>query len=69
MPTVFSPPVRLNDRPGLSVQTSRVVIGRNDSVGILSNAFPFTVALYNLRLSLKLRRSLGNSRTPRSPPE
>jgi lipid-A-disaccharide synthase-like uncharacterized protein len=26
------------------------VFGKNDSVGILSNLFPFTIALYNLHL-------------------
>jgi lipid-A-disaccharide synthase-like uncharacterized protein len=30
--------------------------GKNDSVGILSNLFPATVALYNLYLDLRLRR-------------
>jgi len=35
------------------------IFGKNDSVGILSNAFPFTVALYNLRLSMRARRSLA----------
>jgi lipid-A-disaccharide synthase-like uncharacterized protein len=29
------------------------VFGRNDSVGVLSNAFPLTVALYNLYLDFK----------------
>lgn len=32
------------------------IFGKNDSVGILSNAFPFLVALYNLRLSVKAQR-------------
>jgi lipid-A-disaccharide synthase-like uncharacterized protein len=35
---------------------SYFIFGKNDSVGILSNAFPFTVALYNLRLALRARR-------------
>ena len=30
--------------------------GKNDSVGILSNAFPFAVALYNLRLTIRARK-------------
>ena len=30
--------------------------GKNDSVGILSNLFPFAIALYNLRLDRKSRR-------------
>lgn len=29
------------------------VFGKNDSVGILSNLFPFAVALYNLQLDRK----------------
>jgi lipid-A-disaccharide synthase-like uncharacterized protein len=29
------------------------IFGKNDSVGILSNLFPFAVALYNLRLDIK----------------
>ena len=33
------------------------VFGKNDSVGILANAFPFTVALYNLRLALRARQA------------
>ncbi len=33
------------------------IFGKNDSVGILSNAFPFTVALYNLRLALRARQT------------
>ncbi|HEY3700568.1 MAG TPA: lipid-A-disaccharide synthase N-terminal domain-containing protein [Spongiibacteraceae bacterium] len=33
------------------------VFGKNDSVGILSNLFPFTVALYNLHLENKLHRA------------
>ncbi len=36
------------------------VFGRNDSVGVLSNLFPFTVALYNLRLQ---RHSTGKRAT------
>lgn len=31
------------------------VFGKNDSVGVLSNLFPFVVALYNLRLDAKSR--------------
>jgi lipid-A-disaccharide synthase-like uncharacterized protein len=37
---------------------SYFVWGKNDSVGVLSNLFPFLVALYNLRLELRNRRSL-----------
>ncbi|MGD9842415.1 MAG: lipid-A-disaccharide synthase N-terminal domain-containing protein [Steroidobacteraceae bacterium] len=32
------------------------VFGKNDSVGILSNLFPFTVALYNLYLHRRTKR-------------
>jgi len=31
------------------------IFGKNDSVGILSNLFPFTVALYNLYLHHRIR--------------
>jgi lipid-A-disaccharide synthase-like uncharacterized protein len=40
------------------------VFGRNDSVGVLSNAFPLTVALYNLYLDFK---STGSGE-PAAPP-
>ncbi len=33
------------------------VFGKNDSVGILSNLFPFTVALYNLYLHRRTQRT------------
>ena len=32
------------------------VFGKNDSVGILSNLFPFTIALYNLYLHRRTHR-------------
>jgi lipid-A-disaccharide synthase-like uncharacterized protein len=32
------------------------VFGKNDSVGVLSNLFPFTVALYNLHLHRRAQR-------------
>lgn len=32
-------------------------LGRSDSVGVLSNLFPFTVALYNLYLHKRQRRA------------
>lgn len=32
------------------------VFGKNDSVGILSNLFPFTVAVYNLYLHRRTQR-------------
>lgn len=37
---------------------SYFIWGRNDSVGVLSNAFPLSVALYNLYLDYKSRRTL-----------
>ena len=33
------------------------VFGKNDSVGVLSNLFPMSVALYNLMLDIRHRRS------------
>lgn len=36
---------------------SYFIFGKNDSVGVLSNAFPLTVALHNLWLDLKSRRT------------
>ena len=33
------------------------VFGKNDSVGILSNLFPFSVAVYNLMRDSKARRA------------
>lgn len=38
---------------GSTLTLSYFIWGKNDSVGILSNALPFTVALYNLYLDLK----------------
>jgi lipid-A-disaccharide synthase-like uncharacterized protein len=35
--------------------------GRNDSVGVLSNAFPLTVALYNLYLDFKSGRRMESA--------
>jgi lipid-A-disaccharide synthase-like uncharacterized protein len=37
------------------------VFGKNDSVGVLSNLFPFLVALYNLRLHRRAAGQLGAS--------
>lgn len=34
------------------------IFGKNDSVGILSNLFPFAVALYNLALDSNHRKNL-----------
>jgi lipid-A-disaccharide synthase-like uncharacterized protein len=36
---------------------SYFIFGKNDSVGILSNAFPFLVAAYNLYLDIRSRRA------------
>ena len=39
------------------------IFGKNDSVGILANAFPFTVSCYNLYLDVRSRereREMGN---------
>jgi lipid-A-disaccharide synthase-like uncharacterized protein len=41
---------------------SYFIFGKNDSVGILSNAFPCTVALYNLYLDIKSKGRLHTSR-------
>ena len=37
------------------------VFGKNDSVGILSNVFPFVVALYNLALDSNHRKSAAKN--------
>jgi lipid-A-disaccharide synthase-like uncharacterized protein len=34
------------------------IFGKNDSVGVLSNLFPCTVALYNLYLHHRVRRAV-----------
>lgn len=36
------------------------IFGKNDSVGILSNLFPFAVAFYNLTLDYKHRKRAAN---------
>jgi lipid-A-disaccharide synthase-like uncharacterized protein len=36
---------------------SYFVFGKNDSVGVLSNLFPFAVALYNLHLHRRTERN------------
>ena len=46
VPTVFW----LMSISGSLLLLSYFVFGKNDSVGVLSNLFPFTVALYNLYL-------------------
>jgi lipid-A-disaccharide synthase-like uncharacterized protein len=40
---------------------SYFIWGRNDSVGVLSNAFPLSVALYNLYLDHRSRRTMGDA--------
>jgi len=35
--------------------------GKNDSVEILSNLFPFTIAVYNLSLDINHRKSLAGN--------
>lgn len=37
---------------------SYFIFGKNDSVGVLSNLFPFTVALYNLYLHRRTKNQL-----------
>ena len=37
------------------------IFGKNDSVGILSNAFPAGIALYNLYLDITHKAKLGTS--------
>lgn len=44
---------------GAGLTTAYFVFGKNDSVGILQNALPATVALYNLVLDLKNRPQRG----------
>jgi lipid-A-disaccharide synthase-like uncharacterized protein len=58
---------------------SYFIFGRNDSVGILANAFPLSVALFNLYLDLKARpprrlvqlyrRHAAGRITPPAPPD
>ncbi|MGE0115112.1 MAG: lipid-A-disaccharide synthase N-terminal domain-containing protein [Steroidobacteraceae bacterium] len=38
---------------------SYFVFGKNDSVGVLSNLFPFAVALYNLYLHRRTQRAMA----------
>jgi lipid-A-disaccharide synthase-like uncharacterized protein len=42
---------------GAGLTTLYFVFGKNDSVGIIQNALPATVALYNLVLDLRQRRA------------
>ncbi len=43
---------------------SYFIFGKNDSVGVLSNSFPFAVALYNLYLDIKSRGGPPREITP-----
>lgn len=49
MPTVFW----IISLAGAGLTTTYFIFGKNDSVGILQNALPATVALYNLILDLR----------------
>jgi lipid-A-disaccharide synthase-like uncharacterized protein len=53
LPTVFW----LMSISGSLLLLSYFIFGKNDSVGILSNLFPATVACYNLALDLKNRKA------------
>jgi lipid-A-disaccharide synthase-like uncharacterized protein len=53
VPTVFW----LMSISGSLLLLSYFIFGKNDSVGILSNLFPATVACYNLALDLKNRKA------------
>ncbi len=44
---------------GSMLLLSYFIWGKNDSVGILANAFPFTVALYNLYLDIRNAKENG----------
>jgi lipid-A-disaccharide synthase-like uncharacterized protein len=53
VPTVFW----LMSISGSLLLLSYFIFGKNDSVGILSNLFPATVACYNLALDLRHKRA------------
>ena len=44
---------------GSVMLASYFVWGKNDSVGVLSNAFPATVAFYNLVMDIRHKRHAG----------
>lgn len=52
MPTVFW----IISLVGAGLTTLYFIFGKNDSVGIIQNALPATVAFYNLTLDLRHRR-------------
>jgi lipid-A-disaccharide synthase-like uncharacterized protein len=43
---------------GSAMLLSYFIWGKNDSVGVLSNLFPMSVALYNLAMDIKAGRAL-----------
>lgn len=45
---------------GSTLLLSYFIFGKNDSVGILSNAFPASIALYNLYLDITHKSKLAN---------
>jgi lipid-A-disaccharide synthase-like uncharacterized protein len=45
---------------GSALLLSYFIWGKNDSVGVLSNLFPMTVALYNLLLDIRSGREVSN---------
>jgi len=53
VPTVFW----LMSIAGSALLLAYFIFGKNDSVGILANLFPATVAVYNLYLDLRHRRT------------
>ena len=57
VPTVFW----LMSISGSLLLLSYFTFGKNDSVGVLSNLFPATVAIYNLYLDVRHRRSRGDA--------
>lgn len=46
---------------GSAMLVSYFIWGKNDSVGILSNLFPASVAMYNLLLDVRHRRGQGRA--------
>lgn len=53
MPTVFW----VISLAGAGMTTLYFIFGKNDSVGILQNALPASVAFYNLVLDLRMKRT------------
>jgi lipid-A-disaccharide synthase-like uncharacterized protein len=44
---------------GSALLLSYFIWGKNDSVGVLSNLFPMSVALYNLMIDVRSERNAG----------